>query len=693
MLMKTVIKLSIKTLTALCCCISFQQCFAAEDMQHDEYDFLTEQDLLSDIPMVTSVTGLKQSTAETPASITVIDRQMIRTSGAVELADVFRLVPGIQVYHVNGNRFGVSMHGQTNEFPQRLEVRIDGRSVYLPMLSTIVWTSLGLDLDSIERIEVVRGSNVPAQGANAFLGSINIVTRHPLQDHGTRASYQTGSEDAHNFSLQHNTSVGGADFRLNASHQENNGFENLKDGLDGDHISLRGSFSPDIANEFDIQLGYSHSIIGIGDGDDPAGFSEAKFESSYQYIDWKHTFTNGNKLGVHFYHNQTRMDDRTSLGLLSAQLAGLNPADFGAPPGFVVTPAAIGQVEQELIIGTTDNRTDRFEFGIDHSSHPSHNTRLFWGSTLRYDRLKSDWLLDGRSPVNNQQIRLFGNLEWHLSSNLVMNAGLMVEHDDLVNTNVSSRLALNYHLQAGQTLRFSATRAHRSPSLLEAERSEILRFVDGSSADIQFITNPNLAEEDLDALELGYVGMWPELGLETDIKLFHEIVNNGIDKAKTRALPGDLVPPALINDNISNWRTHGMETQINYRPDSVTRITTNYSYAVAKGQRVRASNDISTLKTRVPRHTFSLLASRMFSTGVEGSIAHYRMSPVKFLGGAELPWQSRTDLRVGFPLSDARVDGEVSMVVQNVFAEDYLEYQNSNLFERRLFVQLKLNLR
>ncbi len=654
-------------------------CSAVESMPDAEYDFLTEQDLLSDMPVVSSVTGLDQRTADTPASITIIDRQMIRTSGAVELADVFRLVPGIQVYHVNGNRFGVSMHGQTDEFPQRLEVQIDGRSVYLPMLSTIVWTSLGLDLDSIERIEIVRGSNVPAQGANAFLGSINIITRHPLQDNGTRVSYQNGSQDAHNFSLQHNNRLGPVDFRLNASHQENNGFSNLKDGMDSDHISLRSTYSPDIANQFELQLGYSHDIIGVGDGDRPDDFTENKFATSYQYLDWKHTFSDGDQLGLHFYHNQTRMNDRTSLGLLSDLLGGVNPA-------------AIGQVEQEIIIGSTNNLTDRYEIGLDHSSRLNESMRLFWGSTLRYDRLKSDWLLDGRKPVHNRQTRLFGNLEWHAFSSLVFNAGLMYEHDQAVLTKISSRLAVNYHLQPKQTLRFSATRAHRAPSLLELERSEIVRFVDGSSADIQFITNPELAEEDLDALEIGYYGLWPDAGLETDIKIFHEIINNGIDKAKSRVLPGDLIGAALINDNISNFRTHGMETQIIYRPDHVTRITTNYSYAVAKGQRVRAENDISTLKTRVPRHTFSMLASRMFNTGLEGSIAHYRMSPVKWLGGSELLWQSRTDLRVAFPLSDARIDGEASFVVQNIFAEDYVEFQVNNVFERRIFVQLKLNL-
>jgi iron complex outermembrane receptor protein len=672
--MTLVINQRLRYLTTLLSILLPALCLAESSIPQGEYDFLTEQDLLSDMPVVSSVTGLDQSTADTPASITIIDRQMIRTSGAVELADVFRLVPGIQVYHVNGNRFGVSMHGQTDEFPQRLEVQIDGRSVYLPMLSTIVWTSLGLDLDSIERIEVVRGSNVPAQGANAFLGSINIITRHPLQDNGTRVSYQTGNQDAHNFSLQHNNRVGPIDFRLNASHQENNGFSNLRDGRDSDHISLRSTYSPDIANQFELQLGYSHDIIGVGDGDDPDGFTENRFDTNYQYLDWKHTFSNGDQLGLHFYHNQTRMDDRTSLGLLSAQLAGLNPADFGAPPGFVVSPADIGQVEQEIIIGSTNNLTDRYEIGLDHSSRLNESMRLFWGSTFRYDRLKSDWLLDGRKPVSNRQSRLFGNLEWHAFSSLVFNAGMMYEHDQSVQNKISTRLAVNYHFQPKHTLRFSATRAHRAPSLLELERSEIIRFVDGSSADIQFITNPDLAEEDLDALEIGYYGLWPAAGLETDVKIYHEIINNGIDKAKTRDLPGDLVPPALINSNISNFRTHGMETQITYRPDDVTRITTNYSYAVARGQRVRADNDISTLKTRVPRHTFS------------------RMSPVKWLGGSDLLWQSRTDLRVAFPLSDARIDGEASFVVQNLFAEDYVEFQVKNVFERRIFVQVKLNL-
>ncbi|NIQ10450.1 MAG: TonB-dependent receptor plug domain-containing protein, partial [Gammaproteobacteria bacterium] len=70
------------------------------------------------------------------------------------------------------------------EFSGRLQVLIDGRSVYTPFMSAVPWSFLGVEIEDINRIEIVRGPNSPVYGSNAYLASINIITKYPFQSEG-----------------------------------------------------------------------------------------------------------------------------------------------------------------------------------------------------------------------------------------------------------------------------------------------------------------------------------------------------------------------------------------------------------------------------------------------------------------------------------------------------------------------------
>ena len=108
---------------------------------------LSEKDLLDEIPMVSIASRLDQPVNLAPASVTIIDRDLIDASGAQNWGDLFRLVPGFQSYAVNDNRPGIAYHGFGEQFPNRLEVMIDGRSVYEPVFSTVIWGTLGIQLE------------------------------------------------------------------------------------------------------------------------------------------------------------------------------------------------------------------------------------------------------------------------------------------------------------------------------------------------------------------------------------------------------------------------------------------------------------------------------------------------------------------------------------------------------------------
>ena len=144
----------------------------------------SEEDYLGEVPVVLSVTRLKQPRADAPASITIIDRKMIEASGAQEIPDLLRLVPGFQVGHLSDGRVTVTYHGLSDSFARRMQVLVDGRSVYSPVFGGINWPDLPLALEDIERIEIIRGPNSVTYGSNSFLAVVNIITRHSTQDHG-----------------------------------------------------------------------------------------------------------------------------------------------------------------------------------------------------------------------------------------------------------------------------------------------------------------------------------------------------------------------------------------------------------------------------------------------------------------------------------------------------------------------------
>ena len=180
----------------------------AQAVQAAEELYLSEQAFLVDIPEITSATRLSQRLTESPASISIITRDMISASGVRNIPDLMRQVPGFQSYHVSANKFATTYHGASDDFPRRLEVMVDGRSVYLPLLATVDWTSLGINLEDIDRIEVVRGSNVPTQGSNAFMGSINIITREPAAEQGGYVNVTGGSMDTRELRFGHTDTLG-----------------------------------------------------------------------------------------------------------------------------------------------------------------------------------------------------------------------------------------------------------------------------------------------------------------------------------------------------------------------------------------------------------------------------------------------------------------------------------------------------
>jgi len=134
----------------------------------------------TEIPaVVVSAARTEQSTLTTPASITVITRRQIESSGAVHVVDVLRGQGGVQINDLygDGSRASVGMRGFGETAGSNTLVLIDGRRLNNPDIASPDLNSIALD--DVERIEIVQGSAGVLFGDQAVGGVINIITRKP----------------------------------------------------------------------------------------------------------------------------------------------------------------------------------------------------------------------------------------------------------------------------------------------------------------------------------------------------------------------------------------------------------------------------------------------------------------------------------------------------------------------------------
>ena len=135
-----------------------------------------------------------QKKSDSPVAIDVITREEIEHSGARTVPELLRFKMGVNVVEgssIQGNPTEVNLRGIPAELSQDLQVLIDGRSVVSLATSGVNWATLPVDLDDIERIEIVRGPNSALFGANSGQGVINIITKKPGSGSSVRAEAGT----------------------------------------------------------------------------------------------------------------------------------------------------------------------------------------------------------------------------------------------------------------------------------------------------------------------------------------------------------------------------------------------------------------------------------------------------------------------------------------------------------------------
>src|SRR5438445_409674 len=142
---------------------------------------------------VTSVSKTEQKLSQTASAIYVITQEDIQRSGATNIPDLLRMVPGMDVAQINSNSWAISTRGFNGRYANDLMVLLDGRSIYLPTFGGVYWDVLDVPLVDIDRIEVIRGPGGSIWGANAVNGVINIITKKASKTKGAMVEAGAGN--------------------------------------------------------------------------------------------------------------------------------------------------------------------------------------------------------------------------------------------------------------------------------------------------------------------------------------------------------------------------------------------------------------------------------------------------------------------------------------------------------------------
>ncbi|KAA1193086.1 TonB-dependent receptor plug domain-containing protein [Pseudohalioglobus sediminis] len=652
-----------------------------------EADYLTEEDVFLDVPVASGASRFPQALNKAPVSVIIIDREMIKAAGVLEVPDLFRLLPGFQVYSAAYNHPVFNYHTLPDGFPSRMEVRIDGRSVYEPFTNTVFWIVQGLEVEDIDYIEVVRGSNVSAYGANAINGSINIVTRSPVAAPGLTLRGAAGSNDTENLSIGYSGTHEAVSYRISGRHRQNSGFgsfegQDLDDDSEAWSVTGNLLWTPSLRDKVSVQLGYSDSDFTFDQGNSNVELDELfpwDIQYSYQHVDWQHQINHQHSLRVALTHSRNEINAIEREALLS-ELIGL-------PPGLIWP----GLDDFELVLGIDDGYSERYDLELSHTGESGERLKFDWGASARRDRAKSQLHFSTESSVSENYYRLFGNAEYDALDWLTLNAGASLSYNDTVKDHNSWRLSANFHVNANNTLRFALSRATRAPTLLTANYFRTINN-GGVVYDLDLISDEDIAEEERKGAELGYFGYFFGGKLTTDLKLFYEDNEHLIDVQTDRDYRGPLSVDnevAFMTNSLQS-EDYGFEAYVNWRPDQAWLITAQYTWMDIDAEHARRINPdrISDRSDAVAENMASMMVNRAFGHGFHGAFTWYYQSEINWKSGPPVEDYDRLDVNLRKEFQFERFSGRVEFIAQNIFGDDYADYRPFHEFDSRYYIRL-----
>ena len=659
-----------------------------------------EDAYFSELPIVASVSRLPQRLADAPVAVTVVDREMIKASGARDLNDIFRLVPGFQTYPNNTEAARATYHGLGDgDYAPRVQVLIDGRSMLSPLFgSGVNWATLPIALEDIERIEVVRGTNAVSYGSNAFLGVINIISVDPALVRGFSLSTSFGNQNVRDYTFRTGGKIGEVgDFRVTYRHQNDDGLadrHNWTDSYRSRLFDFRADFVLNDRDSLQFSLGQIEGVTQSGRLDkltlrpDPTNpLRDVRQTDSYAQLVWRRVLSADSDIQLRYSYVTDESDDAFVVAL----------------PG--LTPVTVNQSGDEGV---------RHEVELQHSLRAFDSARLVWGGSWRSDALRSEWTLRNQGTVRRDVGRVFGNIEWKPVQWFTGNVGLAGERDSLAGTHASPRISTNFHFNPQNTVRLGLSRAYRTGSIQNYrghEETPIPNVVPYAPYyDFIYRGNPDMPAERLDTLEIGYLGDWRDWRSSLDVRLFSERVSNRLYRMDLGA--SSLIPKETVA--IQDVRIVGLEYQFKWQPFDSTRLILNQTFARITSEFLPSALALPTSEltnpskradladftaNSMPSRSTSAMWIQKLPLGLEFSLMGYAQQAMQWSSNTVSLKYRRVDARLGYPFRFGAIGGELAFTVQSLNGS-HNEYKwpkpadtqlDGRIVDRRQWVSLRLD--
>lgn len=655
-------------------CGSLAPAAAAEDMY------------FGDVPLVLTASRLPQTAFEAPAPVTVVDREAIEASGFTELQDLLRLVPGFLVADWGGGSPTVANHGLGDGFGRRIKVLIDGRTVNNPLRGNVDWQDLPIRVDDVERVEVVRGPDGAAYGANAFQAVVQFITRSPTTEHGNAMIARGGNNGFQDvgFRFNGNTS-GGLDWRATVSQRRANPFRDFSS--DGEIKStertvanLQGVLQLNTQDQLRFfagaTTGYDRS--GLPADNSPAyPVHHIPIDEAQVQLAWQRSFGPESELLLQYAHIQhSRQNDFT-----------------------IAAPTFRLPIDQDV-----EMRRDELDFQINHRFSAEWQGLL--GASVRYDAVHSPFYFDDGGDHGGTDYQLFGNITWNPIPKLAINLGGTWEDHYYGGQMFSPRAAVNYAFTPTSAVRLSTGIAYRAPTVQETESFQVTRY-NGRVIDIGLWSRDSLDSERVRFVEVGYVGSVPEWGLSLDARVFHETYDRYIDDQRCRydtTNPAQRCvwpQPAFLRQertlgradtnflvNAGSVRMDGADFRIDWRQPGWGRLILNQSFVDVDELQ---SNTDPDMVLSAPHSMSSVLFIKELPQRAYASLGFYYTDKMYWLNqGDVVPSHGRTDLRLAKRFGPVERENEIAFTYQSLEG-DYTDFhQGKYKHQSFAFATLKL---
>jgi iron complex outermembrane recepter protein len=601
---------------------------------------------------VTSASKKEQRISDVATAIFVITKEDIRRSGATNIPDLLRMVPGLDVTQMNANTWAITARGFNSQFADKLLVLVDGRAVYTPLFGGAFWDTQDVPLEDIERIEVIRGPGGTVWGANAVNGVINVITKKAADTLGVLVTGGAGTHEKEFGTVQYGGKARTTSYRIFTDYQNTGGFPDLSgtDANDDWHL-LHGGFRADTPLSKKDSLTMQGDIYAGSEGETivHSVFSPPNNVNVRRTAD----VSGGNILGRWDRTFSTRSDSTLQIYFDRAIRSG------------------------------PESREVRNTFDVDFQHHLAWGTRqdLIWGAGYRYSGDQTEGTVDQAFvPANSagDLFNLFVQDQIALKPDrLSLSMGMKLENSYFGGFELEPSVRLAWTPSHRQTFWAAISRASQTPSRRREGLDAVLAALPGP-AEVVLVGNPNPKSEHVIAYELGYRAELRRR-LSIDLATFFndyselETIEPQPSFLDTNSSPPLLVLPKML-DHKMHGTTEGLEIFAKWKVTNRWTLSPGYSFLEIHLHLEPGSQDTVSVEDAQgsnPAHQAQLRSHVEISHGFSWDANAYFVGhlPVQFV-----PSYTRLDTQLRWQFAER---AELSLVGQNLLQDHHVEFNDA----------------